>query len=442
MNISENGLALLKRFEGCSLCAYRDCAGIWTIGWGITSADRSVTGKSVRPGLVISKATAELWLRKSVAQKYEPKVAQYDAVYHWNQNEFDALVCFAFNLGHIDQLTDHGRRSRGEIAAAWPLYCKAGGRVVQGLRERRAAELKLFLTPVGETVPANGEKTGTDKEKSGKNPYPAPTATVTSSAQAAEYHLEKWIPSGDAVRWVQWELKRLGYNLGKAGADGVCGQQTVGAIQTFQREAGLVPDGLCGPKTAAALSKAECRPTTKEKSDEKTDYRVRVAEQAKKIYPLCVGRRHGGGESKKVVSLDTLKRHKALSCNRMVSITLQEAGLLPKGVVVSHTKKRSGKKTIDDAVKHWRKLRHCKVIWVNKRYQDLPAAYRRAGVVYYQNSNACISAGNGKIWSCNKSVGHRYRGRGEYLRREGYPFSSRILVVVLPMEELGVECGE
>jgi hypothetical protein len=118
----------------------------------------------------------------------------------------------------------------------------------------------------------------------------------------------------------------------------------------------------------------------------------------------------------------------------MVSIVLQEAGLLPKGVVVSHTAKASGKKKITDAVKNTAKLRHCKVYWVNKRFGDLPEAWKRAGCVYFQNSNACISAGNGKIWSCNKSKGYRYRGRGDYLRTEGYPFTSPILVVVVPEE--------
>lgn len=136
----------------------------------------------------------------------------------------------------------------------------------------------------------------------------------------------------------------------------------------------------------------------------------------------------------KVVDLAALKKYKALSCNRMVSIVLQEAGLLPKGALINHTKKRSGKKTISDAVTGVEKLRHCTVHWVNKRFEELPEKWQRAGVVYIQDSNACISAGGGKIWSCNKSKGHRYAGKGEYLRTGGYPFTSRILVVIVPDE--------
>ena len=325
-------------------------------------------------------------------------------------------------------------------------------------------------------------------ENADGNPYPEPTKLVTSPEQAKAKKITHFVSTGAGVQWVQWELRRLGYDLGKSGVDGVCGAKTVAAIEAFQRRAGLSADGLCGPKTVAALSNArsplplgeggaqapgegvpdtgnadashqppsapaehsgkapeqeepgttsqanpqgqggtEAKPTAGE-----VDYRARVAREAKKIYPLCVGKRHGGSAAKKVVSLATLKKYKALSCNRMASIVMQEAGLLPKGVIVSHTKKRSGKRTIDDAVKNWRKLRHCKVIWVNKRYRDLPAKYKQAGIVYYQNSNACISAGNGKIWSCNRNVGHKYKGRGDYLRTSGYPFSSKILVVVVP----------
>ena len=165
---------------------------------------------------------------------------------------------------------------------------------------------------------------------------------------------------------------------------------------------------------------------------EKINYLLRVAEKARSVYPLCVGKVHSGTDVGKVDSLAALKSHKALSCNRMASITMQEAGLLDKGVVVSHTKKRSGKKTIDDAVSNWRKLRHCKVVWVNKLYRDLPEEYKKAGSIYFQNSNACISAGGGWIWSCNRAKGYRYKGKSDYYRDSGYPFNSRILVVVIP----------
>ena len=186
---------------------------------------------------------------------------------------------------------------------------------------------------------------------------------------------------------------------------------------------------------SANLAAIESSNTTKAEAAPKpksVNYLSRSAEAAKMVYPLCVGKVHSGSDASKVVSLASLKSHHSLSCNRMMSITLQEAGLLEKGQVVSHTKKRKGKKTIADAVKNVKALRHCKVIWVNKRYRDLPAEYKKAGVAYIQNSNACVSAGNGRIWSCNRAKGHRYKGKSDYYRSSGYPFTSKILVVIVP----------
>ena len=68
--------------------------------------------------------------------------------YHWNQNEFDALVSFAFNVGSINQLTQNGKRSRAQIAAAMLKYNRGGGKILPGLTKRRQAEQELFLRPV------------------------------------------------------------------------------------------------------------------------------------------------------------------------------------------------------------------------------------------------------------------------------------------------------
>lgn len=146
--ISKNCLDLVKKFEGCPLKAYRDEVGVWTIGYGITNADRSITGKSIHKGMKISKATAEKWLEESLNKKYLPRVLKYDKQYNWNQNELDALVSFAYNIGSITQLTAKGTRSKKTIAAKLLEYNKAGGKVYRGLTRRRKAEQKLFITPV------------------------------------------------------------------------------------------------------------------------------------------------------------------------------------------------------------------------------------------------------------------------------------------------------
>lgn len=158
--ISKTGINLIKEFEGCRLTAYQDEVGVWTIGYGITNADKSITGTTVKSGLKISQATAEKWLEESLDQKYLPKVMKYDTRYNWTQNEIDALTSFAYNIGSIDQLTANGSRSRAIIAKKMLEYNKAGGTIYRGLTRRREAERKLFLTPEEEKEVKDIKKKG------------------------------------------------------------------------------------------------------------------------------------------------------------------------------------------------------------------------------------------------------------------------------------------
>mgnify|MGYP000515018502 FL=1 len=145
-HVTNKCIKLVKKFEGLYKKAYRDEVGVWTIGYGITNADKSITGKTIKAGLVISEKTADNWLERSLNNKYLQKVMKYDNKYRWNQNEIDALVSFAYNIGSIDGLTANGTRSRATIAAKILEYNKAGGKVYRGLTRRRTAERKLFLT--------------------------------------------------------------------------------------------------------------------------------------------------------------------------------------------------------------------------------------------------------------------------------------------------------
>lgn len=147
MNISQKGIDLIKEFEGCVLHAYRDSVGVVTIGYGTTNAVSSIIGTSIYMGMIITQAIAEEWLTKTINYKYVPLVMKYDYKYHWNQNQLDALVSFAYNLGSIDSLTNYGKRSISEISNAILLYNKAGGQVLAGLTRRRKAEKTLFDTP-------------------------------------------------------------------------------------------------------------------------------------------------------------------------------------------------------------------------------------------------------------------------------------------------------
>ena len=139
MKISNNGLNLIKSFEGCRLQAYKCPAGVWTIGWGHTG--------NVKAGQTISQVQADQLVLSDLTA-YEAIVSRYESRYGWNQNEFDALTSFAYNVGNIDQLTAKGTRDRATIAEKILQYNKGGGKVLAGLSRRREAERALFLTPV------------------------------------------------------------------------------------------------------------------------------------------------------------------------------------------------------------------------------------------------------------------------------------------------------
>lgn len=140
MILGSKGLALLESSEGLRLIAYRDVAGILTIGYGHTGPD-------VHEGQTITQAEAEILLQSDVG------VAEY-AVNHYvlvplTQNQFDALVVFTFNIGtsafHSSTLL-RKLNSKDYLAAAaqFPLWNKAGGRSQPGLVKRRASEQALF----------------------------------------------------------------------------------------------------------------------------------------------------------------------------------------------------------------------------------------------------------------------------------------------------------
>lgn len=138
MVTSETGLNLIKSFEGVRLTAYRCPAGKWTIGYGHT--------KGVKKGMYISEEVATHFLIEDV-QRVEPTINSYDGIYHWTQNEFDALTSFAFNcgIGNLKKLLKYGQRTKSQIADAILLYNKANGRVLRGLVRRRKAERELFV---------------------------------------------------------------------------------------------------------------------------------------------------------------------------------------------------------------------------------------------------------------------------------------------------------
>lgn len=139
MKISENGLNLIISFEGFCPKATKavKTEKYYTIGYGHY-------GKDVGEHQSITKKEALSLLKKDV-KRFEAKVMKYNDCYNFTQNEFDALVSFAYNVGNIDQLTAKGTRTKKEIAEAMLCYIKSGGNVLEGLRKRRIREREFFL---------------------------------------------------------------------------------------------------------------------------------------------------------------------------------------------------------------------------------------------------------------------------------------------------------
>lgn len=213
MKTSQTGIELIKKFEGCRLDAYKCPAGVWTIGYGHTVG--------VAAGQKISPAQAEAYLRADL-EKYEKNVEKYNDRYRWTQNEFDAMISFAYNLGSIDKLTARGTRTKAVIAEKILLYNKANGKVLAGLTKRRQAERELFIAGAKENA----------SEAAGRQ-------TIKIGSKGAD------------VTYLQKRLVAKGYYGGKI--DGDFGKKTLEAVKAFQAEHNLVIDGIVGAKTWAAL---------------------------------------------------------------------------------------------------------------------------------------------------------------------------------------------
>lgn len=160
--ISENGLMLIKEFEGFLQYAKWDYKQ-WTIGYG-TGVDKNAYPNG------ITEAEADRLLREVVVV-YEGYVQNFLNSYgiEVNQNQYDALVSFTYNLGNVWKNTSEvtirtylingiSNYTDKQITDAFKLWCKAGGEVLPGLLRRREEEAKLFLKGTSVSVPVKNER--------------------------------------------------------------------------------------------------------------------------------------------------------------------------------------------------------------------------------------------------------------------------------------------
>ena len=139
MKISENGLELIKKFEGCETTAYQDSVGVWTIGFGYT--------KGVEEGQTCSIEDAESMLADEM-DEYEGYINNMVKV-ELQQHEFDALVAWVYNLGPTNlgestmlKVLNGGQFDR--VPDEMNRWTRAGGEILEGLVRRRQAESLMF----------------------------------------------------------------------------------------------------------------------------------------------------------------------------------------------------------------------------------------------------------------------------------------------------------
>lgn len=210
--IGQAGLALIKQFEGCRLIAYQCSAGVWTIGYGHTVG--------VYKGMKITQKKAEAYLLQDVAkfEKYINNPSYVPFTDKLNQNQFDALVSFAFNLGQGNVKKLCTGRAMNQIPSAMQQYCKAAGKTLPGLQRRRKAEAALYNKKVESC-------TG---------------ATTTTVKESEDYSMNT-IKKGSKGKSVKvWQII-----IGTT-ADGNFGSGTENMTKTWQKNHGLTVDGIVG----------------------------------------------------------------------------------------------------------------------------------------------------------------------------------------------------
>lgn len=218
--IGQAGLKLIMEFEGCRLAAYQCSAGVWTIGYGHTAG--------VYKGMTITQAQAEEYLKQDVAkfEKYVNNATYVPITAALTQNQFDALVSFAYNCGAGNVKKLCKGRTAAQIATAMLQYCKANGKVLAGLKRRREAEQKLFNTPDTGTMAAT-----------------TTTMASTTTKNTEDYNMQT-IKKGSKGKSVKvWQII-IGVT-----ADGNFGSGTESTTKTWQKNHGLTADGIVGAKS-------------------------------------------------------------------------------------------------------------------------------------------------------------------------------------------------
>lgn len=145
LGISEYGYSIIRVSEGFKEKAYKDTGGVWTIGYGTI---KYPNGTRVKSGDICTKGQAELWLMND-CKWVDACLARYIKV-TINQNQFDALASFVYNIGETafikSTMLSLINQSKFDLAASqFDRWIYDNGKVINGLKNRRAKEKQLFL---------------------------------------------------------------------------------------------------------------------------------------------------------------------------------------------------------------------------------------------------------------------------------------------------------
>jgi len=146
MKVNAEGYALIKRFEGCRLKAYKCPANVWTIGFGNTFYEN---GDKVKEGDVITQQRADE-LAKFIIDQFAVSIAPF-IQQPLSDNQFSACVSLAYNIGTGGFKKSSVLRKLNvnpldaTIADSFRLWNKGGGVVLKGLVNRREAEIQLYF---------------------------------------------------------------------------------------------------------------------------------------------------------------------------------------------------------------------------------------------------------------------------------------------------------
>lgn len=228
MMISQAGVNMIENLEGFRETAYKCVAGVNTIGFGTTIYH---TGEKVKAGDTITREKAEIELIYYIKKNIEPKLYSYKWL---TQAQYDSLCSLLYNIGSMGETLKSAMLTKNitKVKNAMMRYNKAGGKVVQGLIDRRKVEVKAFdsrlRVRVFQILTKYLEVDG-----------------ICGSKTKACIPLLKLGSKGKYVKMIQ---RWLGCK-----EDGIYGKDTERFVIDFQKRNGLKEDGIVGEKTMLTL---------------------------------------------------------------------------------------------------------------------------------------------------------------------------------------------